>query len=412
MENKREIKYLLERYIQQEATEEEYNRLLKYLKDKDNSDDFVALFNQLIESEVAEEEYDRAYWDQVASHILYETRKEKNGVKKTSFLINRRKKSLLVGIAAAVILLIGVGWWLNAQKTASRSVDFVSKYSAIQTIRPGGNKAMLTLTNGKKVILDSSNMGLVSIQGGQTKVVNLNQGLLSYNGDKRNDNENKEVQYNTITTPRGGQYKIILADGSKVWLNAASSMRFPVVFSGERRTVYIKGEAYFEIAKNEKQPFEVFVNDKIKVEVLGTHFNVRAYKKTSVIKTTLLEGKVKVINSGFAGNGNEPEVVLSPGQAASVVNGANEISVGEANVNEAVAWKNGLFQFSNTDIATIMGNIARWYDVRVSYPDGVPHGSITGKIPRDTKLSNVLRIMKLSGVRFELEGRKIIVLKK
>src|SRR5699024_2837118 len=159
-------------------------------------------------------------------------------------------------------------------------------------------------------------------------VINLKRGLLIYNGDRRNDNERKEIQYNTITTPKGGQYKIILADGSKVWLNAASSMRFPVVFSGEKRAVYIKGEAYFEIAKNEKKPFEVFVNDKIKVEVLGTHFNVRAYKKASAIKTTLLEGKVKVINSGFAGNGNEQEVVLKPGQAASVVNGANEISVG------------------------------------------------------------------------------------
>src|SRR5699024_3607624 len=133
MENKREIKYLLERYIQREATEEEYNRFLKYLNDKDNSDDFVALFNELIESEVAEEEYDRVYWDEVASHILYEKRKEKNGVKKSSFLTNRRIKLLLVGIAAAVILLIGVGWWLNAQKTASHSIDLVSNIdSAIQ----------------------------------------------------------------------------------------------------------------------------------------------------------------------------------------------------------------------------------------------------------------------------------------
>src|SRR5699024_4355297 len=265
MENKREIKYLLERYIQQEATEEEYNRLLKFLNDKDKSDDFVALFNQLIEAESAEEEYDRDYWDQVVSRILSETRKEEVEVKEKSFLVHRRKKPLFVGIAAAIILLIGVGWWLNAQKIASNSIGLVSNVdSAIQTIRPGGNRAMLTLTNGKKVILDSSNMGLVSIQGGQTKVVNLKRGLLSYNGDRRNDNERKEIQYNTITTPRGGQYKIILADGSKVWLNAASSMRFPVVFSGEKRAVYIKGEAYFEIAKNEKKPFVVSVNDKIR----------------------------------------------------------------------------------------------------------------------------------------------------
>src|SRR5699024_4944795 len=200
--------YLLDRYIQQEATEEEYNRLLKFLNDKDKPDDFVALFNQLIAAESAVEEYDRDYWEQVVSQILYEKRKEKVKVKEKPVLINRRKKPLLVGIAAAVILLIGVGWWLNAQKIASNSKGFVSNVdSVIQTIRPGGNKAMLTLSKGKKVVLDSSNMGLVSIQGGQTKVINLKRGLLSYNGDRRNDNERKEIQYNTITTPRGGQYK-------------------------------------------------------------------------------------------------------------------------------------------------------------------------------------------------------------
>jgi transmembrane sensor len=223
--------------------------------------------------------------------------------------------------------------------------------------------------------------------------------MLSYNTLK---NKSSEVVYNTISTPRGGQYQLMLADGSKVWLNAASSLRFPASFVGKERKVELLGEAYFEVAKNAKMPFKVKVNG-MEVEVLGTHFNINSYENESTIRTTLLEGSVKI-------NKNNSSSLLKPGQQAQM-NKAGEIKIiNDADVEEAIAWKEGKFQFDRADIHDIMRQLTRWYDVDVEYK-GTVSSHFGGTISRDVNLSQVLNMLHLTGeVKFQVEDRKVVVM--
>jgi ferric-dicitrate binding protein FerR (iron transport regulator) len=209
--------------------------------------------------------------------------------------------------------------------------------------------------------------------------------------------------YNTISTPKGGQYQVTLSDGSKVWLNAASSLRFPATFSGKERKVELTGEGYFEVAHNKKMPFHVTVND-LDVEVLGTHFNINAYADESAIKTTLLEGSVKVVK------GNETKII-EPGEQASVTTSEDEINVKQqVDLEQVVAWKNGIFQFERADIESVMRQISRWYDIDVDY-----HGRVSehfgGTISRDVNISDVLKMLEMTGgVNFKIDGKKVIVM--
>jgi ferric-dicitrate binding protein FerR (iron transport regulator) len=301
-------------------------------------------------------------------------------------------------VAAAVIVLLVVGVWLGTMHRRQAAPVAATTDYLKNDVPPGGNKALLTLANGKTVVLDSLNNGTVALQG-NTKVLKLNNGQLAYN--RINQGPVEEV-YNTLRTPVGGQYKIILPDGSKVWLNAASSIRFPTAFTGNERQVFIQGEAYFEVARNETKPFIVSVND-IEVKVIGTHFNIMAYGDEPAVETTLLEGAVEVTRGDAA-------TMLRPGQQASIVHGGKISLMKDIDVHEATAWKDGLFQFNEAGVADIMRQIARWYNVEIIYADGIPPGHITGKIPRNTNLSKVLEMMQLSGIHCKIEGREVIVL--
>jgi ferric-dicitrate binding protein FerR (iron transport regulator) len=231
-------------------------------------------------------------------------------------------------------------------------------------------------------------------------VVKQSNGQLAYNTQNEKPTE---VLYNTLTTPRGGQYQLVLPDGSKVWLNAASAISYPTAFTGSERKVEIKGEAYFEIAKNTAMPFIVKVNDA-QVQVLGTHFNINAYSDEDAIKTTLLEGAVKVTKDAAS-------TLLKPGQQAILGRSSNEIRVQEnTDLDAVLAWKNGYFSFNQTDLATIMRQIARWYDVDIVYSDKVPERRFGGEIPRNTNAAEVLKMLEESKVHFRIEGRKVIVL--
>jgi ferric-dicitrate binding protein FerR (iron transport regulator) len=213
--------------------------------------------------------------------------------------------------------------------------------------------------------------------------------------------------YNTIATPRGGEYQIELSDGTKVWLNAASSLKFPAAFTGDERNVMLTGEAYFEVAKNAKMLFNVTVNG-LRVDVLGTHFNVNAYSDENVIATTLLEGAVKVTSQVIAGTPSR-SLTMKPGQQANVTGAGRMSLVKDADVEKAVAWKNGQFQFDNEDIATIMRQISRWYDVDVLYQGAVPKRFFTGKISRRSNASQVIDMLEFAGVNLKLVGRNIVV---
>ncbi|MFT3705233.1 MAG: FecR domain-containing protein [Agriterribacter sp.] len=271
-------------------------------------------------------------------------------------------------------------------------------------VMPGNNNAVLILAGGEKVILDSAAEGKLAQQGG-TEVVKLKGGQLAYKPGERNT-----VLYNTVSTPRGANYQVTLSDGSKVWLNAASSIRFPTVFSDTARNVELTGEAYFEVTKNKRSPFTVLVkrsdiqNGSMLVEVLGTHFNVMAYEDESAVNTTLLEGAVKVKHGG------EGEL-LSPGKQVQLSRQSGKMNNTVANVNMAVAWKNGYFYFDKDNVQSIMRQVARWYDLDIKYDVDVTDMLFSGKIEKKLPLSGVLNLFKHEKMNFKIEGKQLVLTK-
>jgi ferric-dicitrate binding protein FerR (iron transport regulator) len=316
-------------------------------------------------------------------------------------------------IAAAILILISAGSWLWF-KQSSNTNPVISKTTTTPVqIVPGGDKAVLTLSDGSSIVLDSAGNTTLAQQG-NTKVIKLNNGQLAYNTTA--NNTNTTVLYNKIATPKGGQYEVILPDGSHVWLNAASSLRFATTFTGNERNVELTGEAYFEVAKDATKPFKVHFTTSSAgkdgvVEVLGTHFNINAYEDEASIKTTLLEGSVRVtpvISSLLAAQSSK---LLSPGQQAQLSDNSSSIRVtSDIDTEEVIAWKNGKFQFNQADIKTVMRQIARWYNVEVEYEGPLSKEKFEGEIPRNSSLTDVFKILELSSVHFKTEGRKVIVM--
>lgn len=305
--------------------------------------------------------------------------------------------------AAAVLVTMSLAAYLyvNRQqaqqlKTARNTVK--TKYK--NDVPPGIDKARLILPDGSVVVMDGHTFGTVKNYEG-LKITSQN-GVVNYQVTANNHTADK-VQYNTIATPNGCKYKITLPDGSLVWLNSGSSLKFPVVFAGRQRIVYLTGEAYFEVAKNKRKPFKVLANNT-EVRVLGTHFNVHAYKGETV-KTTLLEGSVKI-------SGNGQTKMMVPGQQALIDFKSLAIRIHNIDVTESVAWKNDLFVFDSEDIESVMKEVARWYNVEVEYRDAIPQTHISGSTSRNNNISQILNMLELTGgVHFSIDGRKITVSK-
>ncbi len=279
----------------------------------------------------------------------------------------------------------------------------------VNDVLPGTKGAVLTLSDGQQIVLDSAGNGRLTSQG-STIIINKN-GQIVYdtNGDVPG-----EVLYNTMTTPRGRQYQLLLSDGTKVWLNSESSIRYPAAFSGDTRSVNITGEAYFEVAPlspkggHGKVPFIVRVNSPsgdggMEVKVLGTHFNINAYQDEESIKTTLLEGSVQVNIPG-------DETVLAPGQQSKIYKTGLTQLVQHADLEEAVAWKNGVFSFTNADIQSVMRQIARWFDLEINYEGEIPKDHFGGRLPMNAKVSEVLGALEQTQVHFRIEGKRLIVM--
>ncbi len=254
----------------------------------------------------------------------------------------------------------------------------------------------------QSLLLDSTKNGIITSQG-NVKVIKLDSGQLAYTPASGKGISSSEISYNTISTPRAAQYQIVLSDGTKVWLNAASSLRYPTVFTGKDRQVVLTGEGYFEVAKNKEKPFHVQVGG-LEVEVLGTHFNIMAYEDEDAIQTTLLEGSVKVIH-------NNQSDLLVPGREASLGRSSNQLTVGDANVQQAVAWKNGYFYFDKSDVKTIMRQVSRWYDLDIIYEAPVPDMKFSGKIERGLPLSGIAHLLESGQIHFRIEGKNCIMLK-
>ena len=272
---------------------------------------------------------------------------------------------------------------------------------AVGDVLPGGEKAVLTLDNGQKILLDSAAQGQLATQG-RVRIVKTASGMISYinegGGDKKPGAE--PISYNTISTPRKGRYQVTLPDGSKVWLNASSSLKYPTRFIGNERLVSLSGEGYFDISPRQSAPF-IVETGKSRVEVLGTHFDVCAYQDEPTLRTTLVEGKVRV----KAGNSSK---VLDPGEQF-VLNGDGTQSVAKADTSEVVAWKDGNFSFDDMDLQTAFRQIARWYDVDVEYTGDVSNQKVLAFISRDTRLSLVVDVLSKAGIHCRLDGRKLIV---
>ena len=385
------LEYLFNGYVHNNYTEQEQEELMALIAQPENEAAVQTLIEQVIENTGAEMQMP----DQVAASILQNILQKEKGLvvplksKKVHFRMWMR-------VAAAVVFFAIASYWFIDKKDNEKAkvIALAEKQSPIL---PGGNHAVLTMSDGSTILLDSMQNG--TLQQGNTKV-NKQGGLLIYD-THASSIANAPVVYNTLSTPRGGQYQVVLPDGSKVWLNAASSLLFPTAFTGSQRKVELTGEAYFEVAKNKDKPFLVKVGD-MQVKVLGTHFNINAYSDENTIRTSLLEGSVKIIK-------DNKSKLLKPGNQAVLNKKQNEIDITDIDMNGVMAWKNGLFQFEGDNITTIMREIGRWYNVEIVYSGKVSTRTFEGKISRDAELSEVLRILELSKVKFSVVGRKIIL---
>lgn len=317
-------------------------------------------------------------------------------------VVRRRWLKMAAAAAAAVILITGTYFFLNNRHSVLEGKQDIAQ---ARDVAPGTNKAVLTLANGSKIILDSAHNGILAKQSGST-VTKTDSGQLSYTIDRnRTSEKSNTIEENILSTPRGGQYQLVLPDGTKVWLNAASSITYPTAFIGKERRVTITGEVYFEVIHNDRQPFHVITNST-EIQDIGTQFNINAYADESGIKTTLLKGSVRLIE-------NKNRIVLKPGQQGITgMQGNNQIQVtSDIDIAKIMAWKNGWFEFDQTDLPVIMRQISRWYNVDVTFEGNGRGQKFFGRISKDVPLSNILQSLEANskGVKFKLEGTKLIV---
>jgi len=391
------LKDLIEKYIANTCTRKELEQLLVMIENETSTEAITQTLKDRWERSGQKNALRESELDEKFALLMQDARHEAPVISMLSAKKERRK-NIRYAAAAIIICMLSVSLYFLFKPQPARQISKTENIkSPANDVAPGGNKAILTLANGTSIILDSAANGTLTTQG-NSKILKLN-GMLSYNTLK---NKSSEVLYNTISTPRGGQYELMLSDGSKVWLNAASSLRFPASFVGKERKVELLGEAYFEVAKNAAMPFKVKVHG-MEVEVLGTHFNINSYDNESMIRTTLLEGSVKI-------NKNNSSSLLKPGQQAQM-NKAGEIKIiNNVDVEEAIAWKEGKFQFDKADIHDIMRQLARWYDVDVEYK-GTVSSHFGGTISRDVNLSQVLNMLHLTGeVNFQIQDKKVVVM--
>lgn len=321
--------------------------------------------------------------------------------------IGRRRVFLRYAAAAAVVIILAGGAWL--WRTASSASPAGLARQPVHDVAPGREGAILTLADGKQIVLDSSGNGSLARQG-NASVTKLSAGELTYKTEGPAKKNVSEVMYNTLTTPRGRRSSVLLSDGTRVWLNAASSIRFPTVFTGSKRVVEVSGEVYFEVAKNASQPFIVrtvrtVLQPPVEVQVLGTGFNITAYGDEDEVSTTLVEGSVKVV-SGSAAR------LVVPGQQL-VAKGDSRLELNPGvDVQKVIAWKEGNFLFRGDELTAIMKQLSRWYDIEVHF-DGAVSDHYTGKISRQVNISQVLKMLQAAGgVSFSVQNKEVRVLPK
>jgi hypothetical protein len=404
--NQNKLDELLSLFAEGKISRDEFEQLFDYLRSENDDQEIHFSMDQELRkmkaySSLSEEEKDSIFEDILKGEGAYQN------TDSGRYVILNIRAWYQIGVAASLLAILSIGLYFYS----NRSVDIQKELSKSEiseekvTIKPGGDKAVLTLSDGSKIILEDAKNGLLANQAG-VSIQKTADGELLYSfakNDKRiPETIPSEVIYNKIETPFGGKYQINLPDGSKVWLNSASTLRFPAFFSGNTREVELNGEAYFDVARNPDMPFKVNTKDQI-VEVLGTQFNINSYSDEESFKTTLIEGSVKIIYK-------DRVVLLSPGQQFQP--SLKSAKVVEADTEEVIAWKNGYFLFKDEDIQSIMRKVSRWYNVEVTYSGDIPDVGFGGNISRSKDINEVLNVLQLTNaVHFKVEGRRITVMR-
>lgn len=375
--------------MNQEEANELINRYLNGTSSISEDRLIEAWYNTMSEKRTLSEEND---FDHLSEELWVKTLERAK--------INRQWKKIRLwplmavagAIAACLILLLYYPSTEIPEGTPVKNLALVDK------ILPGTNKAVLTLSNGSRINLTDGENGNLAEEN-RVVINKTADGQVIYSAAEKNS----AVVFNTITTPRGGQYAVVLSDGTKVFLNAQSSITFPTSFPGAERLIKINGEAYLEVAHNRSMPFRVQTKGQL-VEVLGTHFNINSYDDEPLIRTTLLEGSVKV-QSGSS------KVLLKPGEQSQLDKAKNgsKISVQTVNLEEVIAWKNGIFEFDEASIEDVMRKTARWYDINVSYVGKAPDIRISGRISRKVDFSGLIQLLEFEGIKFRIEGKNIAI---
>lgn len=393
---------LIEKYYNKTASPQEIRELFDLLKS--SSDDELT---ELMRKEWENQEnsypiFSLEMSENILRKILSDGNDEKAQtedsvfIKKITWPIFYRSLSA----AAAIIILLGFGLYFRSSRTSNPEAQIASLQINPDNL-PGINKAVLILGNGRKIILQSLSNGLIA-KTENFEVKKTDHGELVYNGFDSNYKNARSEDFNTLITPRGGEYRVTLPDGSKVWLNAISTIKFPGVFKGNIREVELNGEAYFEIAKNSAMPFRVKSNGT-EIEVIGTHFNVKSYGNEKLMKTTLVEGSIKIT----AGNSSH---LLKPGQQAIVTKGKMSV-LDNVDIVEQLAWKNGLFLFKDASIVEIMEQASLWYDLKVTFEGKISTKKFTGKISRNASPTEFMNMLKYIGIQYKMYGNNIAIIK-
>lgn len=385
---------LLEKYITRSISSSEREQLFSLLRSGTHDTELEAIIGEQWTAGLFDTKEDDQLRQIIFSGIQQKLRQQQSRATVRKMYWKRW------AIAASVLLMLGAGywWWVDRmpEKNIIASVEDVNA--------PQKSKAVITLANGQKLFLDSAANGTVAIQG-NVNVVKLADGQIAYNGrsSPATGHSPLALSYNTLTNPRGSKViNMFLADGSHVWLNAGSSITYPVAFIGNERNVTITGEAYFEVVQDVRKPFIVY-KGSTGVRVLGTRFNVNAYDDDDTMKVTLLEGRVKV-QPAIPGL---KSAILQPGQQAQL--SYSTIRLVNPDLDVVMAWKNGWFNFDRQDVQTITRQLACWYDVQFTYDSNIGRETFSGIVSRNSNLSAVLKIMEQAGMKFTIEGKKIYV---
>lgn len=392
--SKSRISYLLKVYSDGKATKMELSELFKCLARGGKEAPIKKHIEELVSSYNCDEILPTVDWNDLYQNIIEEKNRRNSQQAVLSKITWPRWAA-----AAAVFITLGTGYYFSTHVHKEQKILLSTEQPKLNDIEPPNTiNAILTLSNGQKIILDSSGNGRLAAQG-SVKIVKLANGQIVYSGT------NKETQYNTLSNPRGSKViNLVLADGSKVWLNSASSLRYPIAFRGYERKVEITGEAYLEVAHNPAMPF-IVSNGNTSIKVLGTHFNVNAYDDESSLNVTLLEGSVNVATIG-----NHSSSIIQPGEQAQVNKDGSIEVINSVDMTEVMAWKNGVFSFKDVDIESIMREVSRWYNVEVVFEKQVKD-KFYAEVSRNTSVSTLLKMLEATkAVHFKIEEKTITVI--